>query len=56
MDDRLIKLGMSSDFSGFRETEKKDVNTGKKREKDMRRHTDPGGICAGAGMAEEGFR
>lgn len=28
----------------------------KKREKDMRRHTDPGGICAGAGMAEEGFR
>ena len=55
MDDRLIKLGMSSDFSGFRETEKKDDKR-KKREKDMRRHTDPGGICAGAGMAEEGFR
>lgn len=31
MDDRLIKLGMSSFFSGFRETEKKDdkrSNTG----------------------------
>ena len=32
MDDRLIKLGMSSDFSGFRETENendKKCNTGK---------------------------
>ena len=31
MDDRLIKLGMSSDFSGFRETENendKKCNTG----------------------------
>ena len=44
MDDRLIKLGMSSDFSGFRETENENdkkcntgnqVNTGKKREEDI---------------------
>ena len=30
MDDRLIKLGMSSDFSGFRKTGKKDDERSKK--------------------------